>query len=126
LSILTVRNYITVPCPREIVVPHPEVMWTQGAQGWRGIISIFSRRGMPFFLLLKASLEWLTRLGSLLLALRAPGPSFMLQHKMRFYQLIPPLLLQTVSYLLTEYDMGRRMAGWDNGYQTLFKPQLNP
>ena len=81
---------------------------------------------MPFFLLLKASLEWLSRLGPLLLALRAPGPSFMLQHNMRFYQLIPPLLLQTVSYLLIEYDMGRRMAGWDNGYQTLFKPQLNP
>ena len=125
MSILPVRNYITVPCPREIVVHHPEVMWTQGTQGWSGIISVFSRTGMPF-LLLKASLEWLTRLGPLFLALRAPGPSFMLQHSMKFYQLIPPLLLQTVSCLLIECDMGRRMAGWDNGYQTLSKLQLSP
>ena len=110
-------------------------MGTQGAQEWRGTIS----RDMPFFLPLKSSLEWLTTLGPLLCALRAPWAFlYARRHHVGFYLLIAPLLLQTVSYLrqemdltngtrmLIEYDVGRRMDGWNDEYQTLFKSQPSP
>lgn len=57
---------------------------------------------------------------------------------MGFYLLTPPLLLQTVSYLrqemdltngtrmLIEYDVGRRMDGWNDEYQSSFKSQPSP